>query len=416
MNLSVVRRQSSARRLALAVSLLALISALAPLAPGAAEADEPMATIPGLPVAANLTTSPLARGTVVDEAGNPVAGALVLLYPETPPASIPKVGGSTTIAPLSQSVTDTSGRWVAKLPSDADLTDYVVHADQPSVNFFVQAWTPQGGSSYSFTVPEAASAATASMAAGVAVHDGGRTVRLDATASSAESSVALDISDQAVRSGTSPSMRSLATAQPNICQEDTEATYTHRVTKVGSYHSRATKTHGVFTFTKGTSSTLGVGWSESGEAGDFSVGGDSSVGISVTQGYPTRWGKKSVNFETYFTYVKILKSCVQASQIYSNTYYLRPKKFEGGEKLAAGPSVNYHYCRAYPKGSYLTVDHGSAYEYHAGVTVLGLGLSAQSGWNTHISETVYFALKRRLCGLGDYPGSGPKSLQVKYPA
>lgn len=63
---------------------------------------------------------------------------------------------------------------------------------------------------------------------------------------------------------------------------------------------RAHYTYADFNLTKGTSSSLGVGWSTSGDWGTFEASGSTSVDESISQSWPRQGGPLSKNFESYF--------------------------------------------------------------------------------------------------------------------
>lgn len=334
------------------------------------------------------------------------------------------MGHSTTVNPVSQSVTDSYGRWVAKIPPHLDLSDKVDGSDEPSVNFFVEAWTPVGDDAYAFSVPET----TTKRSPAVPMVDDGVLVGLDAAHTSATAAITLTPSSR-TSTVTSGASNAALGGEPDVvtpatCTERTVKVRHGRTTKVDAYHSTAPKDRvwASFTFTKSASSQLGVGYSATGADGSFKADGSNSVSVEASQSYPRQHGKGNVRFLSFSTYSKIYRSCVQPAAasvtpndaIYSHSYIDRPTAFEGGEKLSKASPVNYKKCRPWPKGSSFTQDKTKNYEFGAGVEAFGVWLSARTGWGTHTQLHFHAKKKIRICGHTNYPAKA-QMVEVRRP-
>lgn len=372
----------------------------------------------GLPNAAQMSTPAIARGQLVDKGGAAISHGLVLLYAQ--PASGPGVADAATTRPIAQAMTDASGHWALKVPSGTDLSGKVLSGVvEPSVNFMAVAWSTRGASQYFFSVPVSATpssgtAARASAATGVTV--GGKTMVLDGSQSSASRGVRMTANTPVHRGMPAGTNARAATSKigSESCNSHVQRVFHGRNAKVGSRHSKTSNATVDFTYARGSTSHLGVGYSYSGKYGSFHGDGAWELGSSATQDYTPLRGKGSTNYITKVTYKKIHHLCYEiGADLYSQSTTLVPTGIEGGTYYQRAGGVSYGHCRKLSRGAHMTVNHNKAFTYGAGVSLLGFSAEARSGWNSATSEKVSASRNIKLCGLGAYPIQAPKALQAK---
>jgi hypothetical protein len=171
-----------------------------------------------------------------------------------------------------------------------------------------------------------------------------------------------------------------------------------------------------FTYTSGANSTVGAGVSSSGAAGTYSASGTSSVSSSATVGFPANTNSFKV-WKTQFVYGKYFTACVTNGVVTSSFYTAKADAFAGGtsvQTVTGYPTANY--CTSYLAGSSFTKSTTAAYTSSVGAAtsgLLGVNLSASTGYTSAAKLTFNFTAARNLCGVTGYPGSTPSRLVVK---
>lgn len=187
---------------------------------------------------------------------------------------------------------------------------------------------------------------------------------------------------------------------------------------VGQTYNVATYMKARFTYTQGSSSSLGVGISTSGKAGTFSTHGTSSRSSTTTLGYGEHGGTTKRYFDTQFAFGKYLHKCYDSGSGAQWSFYtIRNNGFIGStriRKLNSAPDANH--CATLNAGTYSEVDETRAIIWTDGVELagMGMGFSSTTGYNNS-TKLYYEATKyhRRLCGTHDVPGGTPRNLVAK---
>jgi hypothetical protein len=128
----------------------------------ASEISQAWSSVPEFPSAPAL-----ASGQVVD-AGTPVTGATVILFPVPVPVSS-GVGAKVTVTPLARTTTDSNGRFVVRLPASSDTSLTNVRSGG-ALNLHVMAFYPSGIAQWYYSLPSAKSAATSQPTATLVLH------------------------------------------------------------------------------------------------------------------------------------------------------------------------------------------------------------------------------------------------------
>lgn len=166
-----------------------------------------------------------------------------------------------------------------------------------------------------------------------------------------------------------------------------------------------------FTYTSGSSSTLGVGYSTSGTSGSWSQSGTHSISVSNEVEFETVLSG-SVEFKTNFVYGKYQTVCtgwgyytVQATSHAGGSYPL------GVGVISVNTSTN---CVEHTGGSF-TKYTSTASEFSSGVGIvgaIGISLSSKSGYTSATKIKFTFTGKKRLCGKNGLPGGSPGLLRA----
>jgi hypothetical protein len=349
----------------------------------------------------------LASGMLTEGGAAAPAGATVVLFAE--PQDL--TGASFSDVPLSRTTTDAAGKWSAFVPAGTDLTAYTDKASG-KVNFAIRTFDAAGSDSYFLSADTTPSLATFraiypdAQAAGTAVV-GGVTKQL-ATDPAESTGIAAES-----LATTAPS------AQPSVvassCSNFPLTTYHNRKTIIGATFDQANGTAVHFTFTAGSSSSLGVGVSSTNKAGTFKASGTQSKSSTVTANFPATHNIAYRNYYAYTAYTNYRVTCV-GKGFATNSYATRPIGFDGGFATTAAPAKAMGKCTLVPAGTTVTKETSRAYTIGGGVdmsTVIGINLSAQTGYSTQTKiDFAMGAHQHPWCGLADYPGGSPQLMTI----
>jgi hypothetical protein len=180
---------------------------------------------------------------------------------------------------------------------------------------------------------------------------------------------------------------------------------------VGETYVPTTHATQQFTYTKGQSSTIGVGVSGSGSSGSFAADGTYSWSVSFGETWPTFGARKSVLYRTQFHFGKYRCST-------GGSYMQHVNGYAGGastEKPTSVPSTPSRFCVGQIAGSSTHSDNSAAVTWtrsagiHAG---LDFHASVETGFDSSAEVTYTFTRTGSLCGWKDNPGGVPKQLVV----
>jgi hypothetical protein len=415
---------------------VAAVAALALLGSGqysaSAEPPEgpvvPKLSTSGLRDSASLNTPVIVGGAVRTAKDAPSAGANVVLlaWPSNEVVEKMAIGDKLTLQPVATAVTASDGSFQLRLDSNDRVRPM---ADSYGiVNFDIVASptdpaTGQSGGSFSF------SRRLVDTAAGPVLADVNTPEGEAAPAPATEVQLKSDGTMQEVNPEPQvPVDESATVIEPNpaplqkggdtVC----DVSYVQGLgpiwVLVGQTFNVATYMKARFTYTQGSSSSLGVGISTSGKAGTFSTHGTSSRSSTTTLGYGEHGGTTKRYFDTQFAFGKYLHKCYDSESGYQWSFYtIRNNGFVGStriRKLNFAPDATY--CAPLAANTFIEKDETRAVTWANGVELagMGMGFSSTTGYNNS-SKLYYEATKynRRMCGLYAVPGGKPGLLVAK---
>lgn len=195
------------------------------------------------------------------------------------------------------------------------------------------------------------------------------------------------------------------------CSTRRVKTYGKRPTIAGSTWSTTRYAKQTFTYGKGGSSSLGVGVSGSGTYGSYHVGGTHSSTSSYVEQYPRHSGASRIHERTYVVPAKYRQDChMSLPPTDWHTYFVQSRYIAGGQseaKLSPKWLPRATHCVPESKGGHTYVTSSTAATHSAGFVVaplIGMNLSARSGWSKQVRLTIDWSGPARLCGTRSDPG------------
>jgi len=184
---------------------------------------------------------------------------------------------------------------------------------------------------------------------------------------------------------------------------------------VGESYVLASHSTQGFTYKSGQSSSIGVGWSNSGKTRTFTISGTFSWSSSLTETWPTFGANRSVWYQTQFKFGEF--SCYVPAA--AHTYYTdHVNGFAGGATIktpTAIPVTPGKFCVHQIAGSTAQSNNSSAVTWSKSLGIgAGLGLTAtiETGFDTSAQITYHFSATRLFCGWKSGPGGIPQQLVV----
>lgn len=171
-------------------------------------------------------------------------------------------------------------------------------------------------------------------------------------------------------------------------------------------------------YSTGSTSHFGIGVSATGEYGTFKAGGTISVDSTDSVGFPTATGAVGrATFRTQFRLSRYKRVCTGVKM--PPLYVAKTDRWVGGAitrtKASAGVS-QFTYCVWYGADSHYTKSATRAMTWENGLStkaLIGIDLSARTGYTSDSMLTVHFSTGRHLCGWKDFPVGGPRALAAK---
>jgi hypothetical protein len=179
---------------------------------------------------------------------------------------------------------------------------------------------------------------------------------------------------------------------------------------VGGTYSRVTGVKMHFKYSRTQSSQLGVGVSATGKKGSWSADGTHSTSNTGSEDFGTQKNKVSTLYKTEFKYGLFGVVC--------RGYLTKATEWAGGATRARTSVPKATSCVRQAAGTKFTKDTTSAWTFSSGVsmgTVIGINLSAQTGYDHDASVEYDFAHTHSLCGKKDNPGGSPGLLVAGLP-
>ncbi len=191
-------------------------------------------------------------------------------------------------------------------------------------------------------------------------------------------------------------------SDPGSCVRIVHKDLGAKATSIASTWMTRNKLSTVVTYTEGSGSTLGIGFSWTGKKGSFSLDGSDSVSSAWTEYYPTVHGPNFTVWQTFFDYDEMKSSCGQHDIVgvayAGGQWKWRPKKAPKMSK-----------CEPQLAHSAVRADSTRAETFSGGFTVPALGFTgtAQTGWSTDTSVWYGWGVSGHVCGSSGYPPESP---------
>ncbi|MCX4853818.1 hypothetical protein [Streptomyces canus] len=399
----------------------------------------------GIADSAHLTTPVVSSGTVKDAGGNVVAGADVVLYawPDNDSDDALEEGDSVKLQPVAKAVSDSSGGYTLRIGSASLLTPQA--ATDGTVNLETVAYTGSHQALFNFPRTLVASSGTTAFLA--AASDSATAADTDttpvaadlvldnpATPTPASSSTDGSTDPVAEESTSAPqsvtddpdgatpsadddaaaaaSAANATTADPGVskgCSGQLKKKLGQRWVIAGQTYSATTGVKHTFSYSKGADSSLGVGVSATGAYGSFTGSGTVSKSSSITMDYPEYGNHKGVYYKTEFSYGKYLMTCGMGGRgsTISQHYEVRARGYYGGANTSTAYIPTAKHCAFQINGSKFTRTTSHAITWSDGASlanVIGIDLSAETGYSSDATVVYTFNANRYLCGTGEAPG------------
>lgn len=397
----------------------------------------------GITDSAALSTPVVSSGTVTDSSGSPVTDADVVLYawPDNDTEAALQEGDSVKLQPVAKAVSDGSGNYslrIGDLSSVAPEVDAnglvnfetVAYSGSTQANFnfprkLVSASDSSTGTAYLSAVTAAGSIvdtyASSDAATEMASSDTApvtATLALSALSSSTSETDSISATD-----GTDDAPESLSDSPDSADPNDSEADYDAGVTKgcstqllknlgpkwviIGQTYSATTGVSHTLTYSRGASSTLGVGVSGSGAYGSFEQSGTNAKSTTITNEYPSYGNHRGAYYKTEFSYGKYHIHCSYSKYNERDYYEVRAKGYYGGENVTRAYIPKATHCAKYLNGGKFTRTTSKAITWTDGASLgdaVGINLSAETGYSTDATVVYSFKADRYICGTGGAPG------------
>jgi hypothetical protein len=383
------------RRCALSSGLAGFLVAgtLSGAVAGGALPDDP-AWLPELTRSDALDGPIVVEGRLLDERERPIAGHVTLVaWPRQELLAPLGVGDGVKLVPVGKAVAADDGSFVLRIDPDVPMGELM--EGDGTVNFDVVGESDGRWAITSFhrrLVDARAGAARASSTGDGAGPSSGRDLTLRLRHGAARPA----------------GMSEPAPVTDRQCMTIVHAVWDGVLDTVGEVYTGPNAT-GDLKYLSGSTSTVGVGFSASGDYGSFEASGTSTVSSTSEVNFPTQGQRRLTVFRTTFGWKKFELRCFAYpyGPWTSAGFEARAVEFQGGTyQYTAGSPPSATYCTSYLKGSSFSKDTASAIQFTNGAKIgsfIGIDLSTRTGFNTSTKITFTFVNAGRLCGSNGYP-------------
>ncbi|MCR6688843.1 hypothetical protein [Cellulomonas sp.] len=370
-----------------AVALVVNVGAAAVPAPGPTveQSGDLAQYVPDVAPSSTLEGPALVTGAVEGApAGVPV---IATAWPDQDTLGALRPGDIVNLVPIAASLTDADGSFT--LVADPGAVRDLLGEDEQIVNFDLYVPTGDG--------EPARFAASAELSAEI-VEDGSEDEVLAKVEASIEAAEPLTVDEVVNRDGDTVTYNESCGA---IFKTPLDA----RPMTVGSSYSTNPKVTADFTYAKGATTEAGVGFSVSGKVGSFEASGTTSVTSAATTAYDPVKGVHAKYYKKTQDYGKFTHLCTAGASSY--TYVdVRPVGNPYGGYVANVSTPTANHCASY--GATLTLDEEKAMTWAGGValdSLIGINLSAQTGWSskTSLTFTRPTGVTYKVCGTKGKP-------------
>lgn len=163
-----------------------------------------------------------------------------------------------------------------------------------------------------------------------------------------------------------------------------------------------------FAYSAGQNSSLGIGLSQSGRAGTFTLDGTREQSADQTQGFPGR-GKGNDWYRTKFRVAKYGTDCTGVGFV---SYLVRSNGYAGGDSiLHPRKPPTARRCEQELRGSTVSTHREKAVTWSAGFTIptVNFNTSAETGYDSSAQLTYHWSRFGYECGSNnEQPGEAPQ--------
>jgi hypothetical protein len=391
---------------ALTVGAPQYFSATAGAAPSPGDGASPEAALmSGMQDSAALTTPAYAGGVVRGTDGAPVEGADVILraWPSNDELAKLSAGAQVKVVSVAQTKSASDGTFTLR-EDPAGIDPAYVNSDG-LVNFEAFAFVNDKWTAFSFPRTFDGS----SWQDPAALDDKARAAEPSTTQSLNLSLSRGQSTDAFGQSGAAGVAAEQAIASDRGCTQTlfTEHHNTHFAVAQTSVEGNA---RALVTYSNGSSSSLGVGFSDTGAYGSFSASGTMGQSSSSTVAFGS-WNHNDIATQIMsgWDYGDFFFECSTPTGGYSSWVEERPMHFDGGNyTYSTGEWSGYPYCTPYSNGDSYDRSTNKNTTWTDGVdigSVIGINLSSQTGWTSSINVNYYFTGNSNLCGNDNTPPS-----------
>jgi hypothetical protein len=370
----------------LAVALLSV-----PTVAGPVTAQATVDWLPGTVASDQLTGPVLVGGRLTDERGVGFSGYVgAVAWPTSAVLSKLQDGQQVKLLPVGKAVSNADGTFAIRVDPSVPITEYM----EPDgiVNLDLRVLSPTNSTAFSVSRRYGSDAR-------------GNRVWTDPQAGQeaqkTASPVALSISASASTSAVELAPEATVKDYIGGCPATALATYNQVDDVVGEMYTGPNAT-GTFTYTTGSTSTLGVGMSfTTGNFGAFSAGGTQSQSSTAVGTYPSQPQNRKTYFQTTFQTKKFKVTCTGGG--YTSIYYtVRTTEWQGGGssyQVTAAPTTTY--CSYQQAGMEWTKATANAVTWSNGYKLaaqIGVDLSTSTGYTTKTSVFYHWVNSGYFCG------------------
>jgi len=355
-----------------------------------------------IPLSSEVSAPTVASGRIGEPTGADLsAGYPVTLYgwPSIEVLDEMQVEESVKLTPLAKALTGSNGSFALKIP-DAAATERLAGGDG-LVDLEIQAWSPDGLASYSFTKQYDTSTGSA---------------RLVDVAGEGEATTGLDLVTKSTATAEGiPADVSAVINKTDVCGATKTRTYPSVDVVVGRMYSSTSGIRSSFSIKNNATATVGVAASVAGTYGEYSQSGTSTVKLHGSYSWDKSTLKGGRQFRTDFTYGRFSNWCYPVSapsQKRTYSYTVRATRWEGGGSygVEAVPTVKSTNCRPFASHSSQTKSSTRASSTSGGVKlsyVLAINLTSKAGYSSAASARIYneSSKQKKLCGTNGTPSS-----------
>jgi hypothetical protein len=361
---------------------------------GAAPTVGELAWLPELTRSDALDGPVVVKGRLVDRRGVGVPGHLTLIaWPNQHQLAPLEVGDAVKLVPVGKAVAAADGSFVLRVDPAVPMRELA--APDGTVNFDLVADGDQGWSIMSFARR---------------LVEGGDGTRWMSTVQEASPAAADVLTVRLAMTSQDPlsDAPEPAPATDRQCTTFVRDAWDGVLDTVGEVYT-GPNTTGDLQYLSGATSTIGVGFSASGDYGSYEAGGTSTVSSSTEVNFPTQGQNRRTVFRTTFGWKLFELSCFAYpyGPWTSAGFEARAVEFQGGTQqytAASAPSATY--CTSYLAGSSFSKDTATAIQFSNGAKIgafIGIDLSTRTGFNTNTKIRFTFINAGRLCGTNAYP-------------